>query len=770
MKKFFKLIFILIVLNYNKNVYAMEYGELEVKYEDNIYYTLTDNKGLNISGLFPFYTIKNSVVYCISPNENVNTRDYKGAEGFIYFPYNAGIYYEFDKIGQYGYEYPNHNTLKYRIATQVLIWETLGKKVEVWSNKNESVKLIDISKEKEEIKKLSNNHLKLPSFDNDTIITYVNEEVSIIDDNNVLNNYEIIDDGCNKIEKNNNQLNITTFKPGVSKIKLNTIKYDDEDSIIYVGNVINSKLLGKFRTNVTKTSSINIKTVGAKIKLVNIDEETNEEIKSKVKFKIKNLDTNSYICENNECVYETNEEGIFITNTYLAGNYQIERIDNIKGYLNKDNVIKVLIDENTDLDDDYIYEVKYENERLLSSVKIKVNGQKISFLNNSYIYEDSPLENAIYGLYANEDIYLVNKLIYKKDELIKELVTDKDGQSIVNKLELGKYYLKELKSSNDNIIDKKKHEFILEEQTKEFNFNNYLSKGILEINKDIDEFNLIEIYYNNNNENLLIYQEYQNNNIMINDLPLGKYYLKEKEQKIQFEINDNGKHIKLSIKNTKVFDIPNTYSNNINIYNFIVLLLLIVSLGIMKHEKYKKLYTVILIIISSSLLIINSIYKVYLNLENDYKIKKYIFNSNKINDLNNKKVEYIGVIQIPKINLEKVFYDINNVKNNIEENIQLIEGSDMPNVINGIMVIAAHSGNNSNAFFTNLNKLDIADKVYVYYDNSKYIYEIIDYYKSEKNGKLEIENKNDGILVLTTCDELDKTKQIVYISKKISVN
>lgn len=587
MKKYFKLIFILICILNNSKVKAMEYGKLNITYEENIYYTLTDNKGLYISELFPFYTINDAIVYCITPSESVNTFDYKGAEGAFYFPYNAGIHSEFDRIGHYGYEYPNHNTIKYRLATQALIWETLGKNVEFWTEKNESGEKIDITKEKEEIKNLVNNHLKVPSFNNTTITNYVNNEIVIEDNKDRLFNFEVINDGGNKVEIKNNKLYITSFEPGESKIKLANMKYDDEISMIYVGNETESKRVGKFRTSSIITSNITVNTIGAKIKLINVDSKTKEKLKIKgIKFKIKNINTNEYICENDSCIYETNDEGIFITNNYFAGNYQIEKIDNVNGYLNDDKIISFSIDENTILDSDYIYKVYYDNERILSSIKINVIGQKVNFLNDTYNYEDIPLENVIYGLYANEDIYSVNKLIYKKDELIKELTTDEKGEVISDNLELDKYYLKQLKSSNDNIIDEKKYEFILDKNTKEFKFNNYLSKGILEINKDIDELNLIEIYYKDDtNKDLLIYKEYQNNNITINNLPLGKYYLKENEQKISFEINNNSKHVKLSIKNYKVFDIPNTYSNNLYVLNFIILTIFTIILGYIRYEK-----------------------------------------------------------------------------------------------------------------------------------------------------------------------------------------
>lgn len=125
---------------------------------------------------------------------------------------------------------------------------------------------------------------------------------------------------------------------------------------------------------------------------------------------------------------------------------------------------------------------------------------------------------------------------------------------------------------------------------------------------------------------------------------------------------------------------------------------------------------------------------------------------------------YIGVLEIPKINIKRGFLNIKDKGNNVNKNLQVIKGSDMPNVKNGNLIIAAHSGNSYISYFKNLHKLSNDDVAYVYFNNIKYTYKVAGKYYAEKNGKVTIHRDNKkNTLTLITCSQTDKTKQIVYI-------
>lgn len=133
-----------------------------------------------------------------------------------------------------------------------------------------------------------------------------------------------------------------------------------------------------------------------------------------------------------------------------------------------------------------------------------------------------------------------------------------------------------------------------------------------------------------------------------------------------------------------------------------------------------------------------------------------------------KKIEndLIGVLSISKIGLVHNLYDIDSNKNDVNKNIQIIKESTFPDTLNSNLILAAHSGNSNVAFFKDLNKLSIDDEVSLYYKNKTYKYKIVDIYKQEKTGKINIiRNKNETNITLITCDQDDKKYQIVYIGK-----
>lgn len=125
---------------------------------------------------------------------------------------------------------------------------------------------------------------------------------------------------------------------------------------------------------------------------------------------------------------------------------------------------------------------------------------------------------------------------------------------------------------------------------------------------------------------------------------------------------------------------------------------------------------------------------------------------------------YIGVLEIPKINIKRGFLNIKDKGNNVNKNLQVIKGSDMPNIKNGNLIIAAHSGNSYISYFKNLYKLSNEDVAYVYFNNIKYTYKVVGKYDAEKSDKVTIHRDNKkNTLTLITCSQTDKTKQIVYI-------
>lgn len=202
-----------------------------------------------------------------------------------------------------------------------------------------------------------------------------------------------------------------------------------------------------------------------------------------------------------------------------------------------------------------------------------------------------------------------------------------------------------------------------------------------------------------------------------------------------------------------------------------------------RHKKSNKLFiiSIINLVIGITLFTYNSVYDYYLNVLDKNKVDNYI-NDSKIkvnvvsidneNTINNEEVNnYLGVISIPKINLEQGFYDIDNPMNNVDKNIELISNSNMPDVENGTLILAAHSGNDRVSYFNKLYKLNIDDEIEIIYNKSKYLYKLIEIYEVDKTGSITLHNINNiTSLVLVTCSNFNDNLQVVYISRLVNVS
>lgn len=128
--------------------------------------------------------------------------------------------------------------------------------------------------------------------------------------------------------------------------------------------------------------------------------------------------------------------------------------------------------------------------------------------------------------------------------------------------------------------------------------------------------------------------------------------------------------------------------------------------------------------------------------------------------------EYLGILDIPKINLYKGFYNKTSNLNNVQFNLFVLKESDYPDVVNGNLIIAGHSGNYNNSYFANLYMLDLEDTITVHYQGKDYTYKITKIYNEEKTGTVRIlRNRNKTSLTLITCTKDDDYHQTIYIAE-----
>ena len=155
--------------------------------------------------------------------------------------------------------------------------------------------------------------------------------------------------------------------------------------------------------------------------------------------------------------------------------------------------------------------------------------------------------------------------------------------------------------------------------------------------------------------------------------------------------------------------------------------------------------------------------KVYEDKSNEKNNQKEVLNN--VEDLKVVKSisdDYLGIVRIPKINLQKKLYDIQSDLNDVDKNIEIIEGSSMPNVENGNLILAAHNGNTSLGYFRNLHQLIIGDEVIINYKGKEYVYEVSKIYDVLKTGRVGIKrDRSKQTITLITC--LGSDRQLVVI-------
>lgn len=127
---------------------------------------------------------------------------------------------------------------------------------------------------------------------------------------------------------------------------------------------------------------------------------------------------------------------------------------------------------------------------------------------------------------------------------------------------------------------------------------------------------------------------------------------------------------------------------------------------------------------------------------------------------------YIAYIEILKINLRQGLVSIDSSANDVDKNIQIIKPSDFPDVPNGNLILASHSGSSSISYFKHLYKLVTGDTISIYYNDYKYTYKIVKIYNTPKNGTVPIYRDTDKTTItLITCTRNSNTLQTVYIGE-----
>lgn len=585
-----KLLFVLMFIMFCSGVCASEHLELvpisgvyssEYNIDTGSYFSSNQKK----------YFMNGKVVYCIEPGKEIYDLNYDIYNVYD-FGFSSDILNTISLIGYYGFDYYNHQTDRYFMATQELIWETIGNnEIHFTTGINSTGDEINIDYEKGEIMNLVNSHYMKPSFDGVKVSGMYGESVVLTDTNNVLSNYDVVSSSGGVIEGNNLRIDLTTL--GDSEIVLKRKKYDDNRSILFMNGSSQAFMYLRSDDEVYSKISINSFLPSSQIVISKIgdsliganDDKTGydflyeERGLSGVSFGLFASDdiyeAGSIIFHKDELIEEIVTKNGYGSSSLLPnGHYYIKELSTISGYVLDDKVYDVIIDNN--LPEVVFYKIDLVNERKKIYINLHKQGEVMSGVSNgSGVFENVSLEKIKFGLYNAFDIYDYDgNLLVKKNSLIKTLITDSSG-NISESLDIpfGTYYIKELETKDGYLIDDNIYEFNVSSDDLNINISiakepliNNLIKSDLIIYKIDSETNerLEGAYFKifDNNDNLVYEGVTDCNGILnINNLGYGKYHFYEitspdgyiiNNKLYEFFVTDNNEVIEIKISNERM--------------------------------------------------------------------------------------------------------------------------------------------------------------------------------------------------------------------------
>lgn len=144
-------------------------------------------------------------------------------------------------------------------------------------------------------------------------------------------------------------------------------------------------------------------------------------------------------------------------------------------------------------------------------------------------------------------------------------------------------------------------------------------------------------------------------------------------------------------------------------------------------------------------------------------------NQEEVKTNNNVSYDYIAVLEVPSISLKRGLVDKNSKANNVSQNVQILGKSDMPDVNNGTLYLASHSGTSHISFFKHLDKVKNEDPIYIYYNHVRYIYKVTKIYEEVKDGNISVyKDRSKTNLILTTCTPNHKGYQLIVVSELVN--
>ena len=525
------------------NVNAKTYEETLIEEPiPNVYYTRRGGGKEYKSAQYNTYTMNGKVVYCVEPGISITTNNYIGEDGFINSPYDDAINKKIELIGHYGYDYPGHKTLRYRIATQALIWEvTGGQIVEWWTEKYGYGDYLSYDKEKKEIMKLVNAHYNKPSFDGKSMEVEIGKEYKITDTNKLMNEYEIYKSEGLEVRTDGNDIYFTPTKSGNLSLSVARKHYDNNTTIVFKGDNDSSQRMGYFRFSEPVVATLQLDVTGGQIKITKIDSETGttnpqgQATLTGAKYNV--IDSNGKVIS----TLIIGDDNTAITEQLPQGTYKIKEVSPSTGYYLDDTVYTTIINSSD------IVNVTVKEDVIKSKIKVnKIDSETKTCKANGM----ASLVGAVYEVFDNNN------------KLVDTITIGEDCTATSKDLPYGKYTVKEKTSSTGYYLDENTYSVNINDgNVKAVTSIEKVIKGRIKVNKIDSETKTCKALGQATLTGA-IFDIVDHNNVVVDtitigedctatskELPYGKYEIREKNSPVGYNINSQVFEQFISIKN-----------------------------------------------------------------------------------------------------------------------------------------------------------------------------------------------------------------------------
>lgn len=372
LKYIVSILLLLLIIYYTNNVKAgMNDSLLEINKVDDIFTIITKDEKETITNL-NIYKMNGIISYSLELEKDITSNKYNSTSDFSISTLTNEQCNYIKSISYFGYEYKEHNDIKYYMAAQELIWEYITGVDVKWSNDLSSKTEINIEEFKAKITTLINNEEENRlEFNNEGQAYKVGEEIILEEKNNLLNEYEVVSTNESQINIEDNKLKIKLGnKIGNEIIEFKRKQYYSYESKLYYYDTSKKLISNGNYTIDTETLTVNIE--GA-----TLDVEVKELYQG---FEIYSCETTfegsiyQLYDEFDSLIgtYQTDNQGKFKVENLLLGTYYIKQIKASTGYIVNDEIKEVLINKSTNK---IVLEQKLISNVYVINKKYVVNGE-----------------------------------------------------------------------------------------------------------------------------------------------------------------------------------------------------------------------------------------------------------------------------------------------------------------------------------------------------------------------------------------------------------